>query len=49
MATQTVARIAYQSRPMEELLARTCGCGALAWYSTPTGRIACAECGVWFR
>lgn len=48
MATATVtARPTYQPRRLEDLLQHPCGCGALAWYSAPCGRIGCAECGAW--
>ncbi len=40
------ATATYQPKTLESLLARPCGCGALAWYSAPPfGRIECAECG----
>jgi len=45
MATVTT----YQPKTLDDLLARPCGCGELAWYCAPPfGRIECAECGAAF-
>jgi hypothetical protein len=39
----------YQPKTLDDLLARPCGCGNLAWYCAPPfGRIECAECGAAF-
>jgi hypothetical protein len=44
MATATATT--YQPKTLEAVLARPCGCGALAWYCAPPfGRIECAACG----
>jgi hypothetical protein len=46
MATVTTT---YQPKTLDDLLARPCGCGELAWYCAPPfGRIECAECGAAF-
>jgi hypothetical protein len=41
----TTATATYTPRTLEAVLARPCGCGNQAWYTTPHGRIECAECG----
>jgi hypothetical protein len=43
MATATATT--YQPKTIEAVLGRPCGCGNLAWYTTPHGRIECGECG----
>ncbi len=45
MATATT----YQPQTLEAVLARPCGCGALAWACVPPfGRVECLECGAAF-